>query len=149
MKHIEADRLWDYITGDLDAEQTKIIRAHLEVCPKCKQDYDMQMEFHNELLEVNDDMPSPGFSDNVVAKIEKHLRVEKANRFWLKFTKVAVINAIIIAVGLPLLMLALQKIEFSISQEYVNKVMWPLLTVCLMLWLFYIMDRVLKRRYWG
>ena len=147
MKHIDENKLWDYIMGEAEPETAKRVEQHLSSCPKCKHRYNVLLQFHNELHHIDEDVPSLGFSKKVIHTIERDLRLEKRVQFWLRFGKIAVINAIAIAVALPLLMLAFQKVTVSVDGQMLYKVVLPLLSVCLVLWLFYVIDIVLKRRY--
>ena len=139
--------MWDYILGELDDKQIQTISEHIKTCPKCQKDYDIEMTLHRELLEVTEDAPSLNFSDKVISQIEKHWQVKTAHRFWFKFTKVAIIHAIIIAVGLSLLMMAFQNTTLSMDRQLVAKVALPGLSVCMVLWLLYAMDVLLKRHF--
>jgi hypothetical protein len=147
MEHIDQNILWAYIIDDIEPKNIEIIKHHLDVCPTCKHEYDVQVKLHNELYEINEDMPSLDFSTTIISKIERSLQIEKANQFWLKFAKTAIISAIIIAVILPMIVLITQRVEFTISNDYLHKIIFPLSSICLILWAFYGMDVFLRRTY--
>ena len=147
MTHIDEKKLWDYIMNDMDGTQTKAVKQHLEACSKCKHAYDLQLQFHKELLEVNEDLPSPNFSDKVIHSLERYIQLEKRLQFWLRFGKIAVINALIIAVVLPLLVLTFQKVKLPLESQLPNKAVLLLLSTCMVLWLLYAIDVLLKRHF--
>ncbi len=145
MEHIDKNTFWEYIAGDLETENIEIIQQHLAHCPNCKYEYDKQLEFHKELYELNDDSPSLGFSKRVINQIEKDVQIEKTYQFWMKFSKIALVNAVLIAISLPLFMLLTQRIELSISGPYIQKLLFQLTSVCFVLWAFYGMDVYIRR----
>jgi predicted anti-sigma-YlaC factor YlaD len=146
MEHIKENILWEYIEGDLDLESKKPIELHLDRCGACKEHYKTLLALHNTLFEIDDDVSlSLSFSSAVIGKIEKQSKVEKINAFWIKFTKIALIHAIITVVLLPVLMLLYQKFELSISSDYMYKLIVPLFSICIVLWILYGMDVLLRR----
>lgn len=147
MKHIEQNILWTYIIDDIESKNIEIIKHHLDVCPTCKYEYEVQVKLHNELYEIDEDMPSLDFSTSIINKLEKNLKIERANQFWLKFAKTAIIGAIVISVILPMIVLILQRVDFTISNAYLHKVIFPLSSIGLILWAFYGMDVFLRRTY--
>ena len=148
MKHIEEQILWDYVTGDTDPKNIPTIVQHLSSCKNCNDSYKNIRTLHSQLLEFEDpDVPLLGFSQNVIDKIEEQRIIEKSSVFWVRFTKIALIIAIIIAVVLPFLMITSHKVELSVSMDVKNKLILPMASICLVLWILYVFDLMLKHRY--
>jgi len=145
MTHIDEHKLWEYIMGDLDNETANQVKGHLKTCPNCQKQYSIQLQFHKELLEMEDDIPKSGFSQKVIQHIERDLRLDRRLEFWLGFGKIAVISALTIAIGLSLFMLRSQNISISIDAQLASKISLQLLSGCAILWLLYVLDVALKR----
>lgn len=147
MEHIDQNIFWEYIVGDLDTEHIEIIQQHIDLCPKCKLEYDKQLIFHKELYEHTDDNPSIGFSKRVIDQIEKDSQIEKAYQFWIKFAKISLVSAVFIAISLPVFMLLTQNIELTFNGPYIQKVLFQLTSICVVLWAFYVVDVYFRRAF--
>ena len=145
MKHIDEHSLWDFIMDDVETDAAKQKKEHLNACPICQQAYNDQLQFHKTLFQLEEDIPSMGFSSKVIHHFELDLKLEKRVQFWFKFAKIAVITALSIAIGLPLLLMAFQHPTLFIDSQLVYKIVVPLLSVCMVLWLLYALDLLLKR----
>ncbi|MBI4420332.1 MAG: zf-HC2 domain-containing protein [Gemmatimonadetes bacterium] len=53
------DRLWDYLDGELPAEQMEEIAAHLAECGRCNPQYRYQFTFLERLARHRDEIPPP------------------------------------------------------------------------------------------
>jgi branched-subunit amino acid transport protein len=148
MTHINDNTIWDYIEGDLDAQTNDSIGKHLEICATCKAGYEVILGLHKELYEVQEEVaPSMGFSRNVLLQIEKNKQIDLKSRFWMSFTKIALLSAICIAILLSFGMILNQTPEMTVNSALVNKVILPIISTCLVLWVLYGLDLVLKRKY--
>jgi len=147
MEHLDHDTLWAYIVYDEEVEHIEAIQHHLDICERCKDEYTFLVKFNKELYTVEDDIPSPNFSSIIITKIEKNIKVEKAYQFWLNFAKMTLIGAMIIVIILPMSFLIIRRAEFTINYEYTNKIIFPLISSCIVVCVFYILDIFFRRIY--
>lgn len=72
-------RLWEYLDGELPAEEAEPIRAHLAECARCNPQYQFEFAFLGALVRAHaaQDVPRPEFVDRLrgaLAAIGEDLR---------------------------------------------------------------------------
>jgi len=144
MKHLDSDLLWSYVVDDLDSTTTEFVQQHLAECPSCERHYKTELVLHQELFEQTDDAPSLGFSKSITLKLQDELSVTKAVPSGFKIGKYAIIGAMVIAIVLPLIVIALQRPEIPTEGSFSMKSMLMICSMCLVLWALYGVDRAIR-----
>ena len=143
MIHLKEHELWDYIDKSLPFEKKDRVNTHLKLCSKCQQVYQSHLEIHQALKEVEHDIPSTGFSSQVMLKINKEIALENSIQFWLRFTKFAIIGSFGFTVLLMLFILGKQNINLPLIEPEKVRYLFFLLTAGILSWAFYGLDVLL------
>ncbi len=145
MEHLDNSTLWQYVTDASGIADNDRIQNHLLQCEDCKREYDLLMQIEEALHAVDEEVPSLGFSNAVVRKLEAESAYERKNRFWNHFFLYAVLGAFTLAFLSVMTYGFGFELELSKAEEAIKGPLILLLSTSIILWLFYIVDRICNR----
>lgn len=85
MKRCSEQKIWDYIDGELTSNEIEEIRAHFKNCPKCLEEFELNLSVHQEIKKMDCMKPSVRFSKNIMESIEMDVSRQfkpLLNAFW-------------------------------------------------------------------
>jgi hypothetical protein len=146
MKHLQNEQIWDYISENLDIDKIAEINSHLQKCADCQKEYKLLLLIHQDLYTVQQEVPSMGFSNAVINQLVEEQSVDKSGLFWIRFTKYAIVVSMLLAIIALLFMAAFQneEVSFTINGKVIMTVLWG----SVLLWGFYLTDRIFYNSYW-
>ncbi|MEM7103080.1 MAG: zf-HC2 domain-containing protein [Bacteroidota bacterium] len=155
MKKCNEQKIWDYIDGELNPEEIKAIREHFKNCPKCLEEFEINLSLHLEIKKMDCMKPSIRFGKNIMEAIE--LDVSKQfkpllNVFWKRiciggFGTVA-FYAIIIAIFYPHVFAEPNTPKvFSLWSLFNHPATTTVLGVFVTAWILYFADHWMQKRF--
>ncbi len=143
MKHITEEILYKYLLGELAPEISSEVSEHLEHCSSCRDAYTQEQAMDSELRQLEQELPSYSFSRNVMDQIETDRLLNDKPIFWIRFTKLALIAAILIVTLLALFASTTFESKVISVPIDLKQIAYTLLVTGIVLWLFFAMDRLL------
>ncbi len=70
MVHLAEEQIWSYITGEAKAEEVVHVESHIGKCKECEGLYKECLKAHQELQQLEHEVPSMRFSTNVVEALQ-------------------------------------------------------------------------------
>jgi anti-sigma factor RsiW len=146
MEHLDSSILWQYVAGESGNAQTARIKKHLSGCESCRREYELLRQIEATLHIVDEEVPAVGFADAVIQKIENETVLERKNVFWVKFLPYVIPGGFVLAFLLAIIVgtevdLDVSRVESALS----GQVVIVILTACILLWGFYVIDRICKK----
>ncbi len=111
-KHVKS-ALPLYIDGQLEEEEAKIIKTHLEVCENCRKDYEFHLGIMKETRKLPEIFPSAQFESKLQDAIEKE---KEKKRFMPKKRYRFVSGVAAIAAALVIAFVGVNKLSFFAPQ---------------------------------
>ena len=113
----------------------------------CLKHFRPESALQQELFVLEDETPPMSLASEVVTRLKHDARLKKAHLFWLNFTKIALVYAIIIALVLTLIMIASYKIEITVDISKWSKMITQVPSIGIVRWILYALHLFLRRRY--
>jgi predicted anti-sigma-YlaC factor YlaD len=145
MEHLDNSTLWQYVTDASGLTDKVRISDHLSNCEDCKREFELLKHIEEALRAAEEEVPSPGFSNAVVRKLETEAVREGKIRFSTTFFRYTVLGAFALAFLSAIIFALGLDIKVSYAEESLKGPFLLMLSASVILWGFYIVDRVCNK----
>ncbi|WP_298894500.1 hypothetical protein [uncultured Psychroserpens sp.] len=146
MKHIDSNTLWHYLVGDTNSDQTLLVKKHLANCKDCTREFELLSQIESTLYEVDEEIPSLGFSEAVTLKVENEMTVNRKNILSTKFVPYMILCGFVLAIISTIIGSIKLDIDFSQVENVLNRETALLILIASsLLWGFFFIDKICKK----
>ena len=145
MEHLDRITLWQYITDASGLADTDQLRNHLSHCDVCRKEYELLKQIEEGLHALDEEVPSLGFSNSVVRKIEADASLERRSRFSTNIFRYTVMGAFAVAILSALVFGFGLDLELAKTEEAIKGPLILIFSASVILSVFYIVDRICNK----
>lgn len=146
-EELNSEQLWNYVSGTLTSEERARIDALLATNKQAREEVEFLRLLETDLSDLQEEAPSMGFANSVVNTLEREQAWKAKTKTSTRFFPMFVIGGIVLASAAAIAGAIMSNANIPVLEESINTSLLAVLLSSLLLWGFYLMDRVFKRAF--